>query len=370
MAEMAEMAATSEGAEVELAGKPAVAPQPGEENGVDMRNIRVYNVMGSTAGAGSGDFHTYRNSRRKEMMRLERMETEYQEALKEKDFQQRRQERQLKEEARSARRAAKRKKTKQRQQAKKKAKMAGGGAGTDSDSSDDDAPAGGRDASSGTGQDEGALTAEEFAARAEADRILAQNVEMAKAARKQAETALRSEANKAADKVFLDVSIDGIPAGRIIIKLFFDLVPRTCDNFKSLCTGEKGVGKSGYRLHYKGSGFHRVIKNFMIQGGDFTKGDGTGGESIYGHRFPDENLKNHKKHTVRWTVTLLQWAGAQNSERCQSLSLPPSQPLLVRHRGRGSGQWRTLVRTPTARSSSSRRPPPRTSMGSMWCSGR
>ena len=121
---------------------------------------------------------------------------------------------------------------------------------------------------------------------------------MAKDARKQAEAAERSEANKAADKVFLDVSIDGVPAGRIIIKLFFDLVPRTCDNFKSLCTGEKGVGKSGYRLHYKGSGFHRVIKNFMIQGGDFTKGDGTGGESIYGHRFPDENLKNHKKHTV------------------------------------------------------------------------
>ena len=86
--------------------------------------------------------------------------------------------------------------------------------------------------------------------------------------------------NVAQDKVYLDISIDGVPAGRVIIQLFFDLCPRTCDNFKSLCTGEKGVGKSGYRLHYKGSGFHRVIKGFMIQGGDFTKGDGTGGESI------------------------------------------------------------------------------------------
>jgi cyclophilin family peptidyl-prolyl cis-trans isomerase len=296
---MAEMGAAAEGVEVELAGKPAVAPKAGEENGVDMRNIRVYNVMGSTAGAGSGDFHTYRNARRKEMMRLERMETEYQEALREKDFQQRRQERVLKEEARTAKRAAKRKKKKMRQQAKKKAKKVGGGAGADSDSSDDDDAADGGDAASGTGREEGALSAEELAARAEADKILAQNVEMAKVARKQAETAQRSAANKAADKVFLDVSIDGVPAGRIIIQLFFDLVPRTCDNFKSLCTGEKGVGKTGYRLHYKGSGFHRVIKNFMIQGGDFTKGDGTGGESIYGHRFPDENLKKHRKHTVR-----------------------------------------------------------------------
>ncbi|KRY03972.1 Peptidyl-prolyl cis-trans isomerase, partial [Trichinella patagoniensis] len=79
------------------------------------------------------------------------------------------------------------------------------------------------------------------------------------------------------------------------MELFADTTPRTAENFRALCTGEKGIGKSGKPLHYKGSAFHRVIPQFMCQGGDFTAGNGTGGESIYGAKFADENFT--KKHT-------------------------------------------------------------------------
>jgi cyclophilin family peptidyl-prolyl cis-trans isomerase len=83
--------------------------------------------------------------------------------------------------------------------------------------------------------------------------------------------------------------------GKIIMQLYMDITPKTAQNFLSLCTGEKGVGTKGKPLHYKGSAFHRVIEQFMIQGGDFTEGNGTGGESIYGEKFPDENFKiKHK----------------------------------------------------------------------------
>ncbi|GMP77339.1 hypothetical protein CsSME_00033641 [Camellia sinensis var. sinensis] len=96
-------------------------------------------------------------------------------------------------------------------------------------------------------------------------------------------------------KVYFDVEIAGKPAGRIVMGLFGKAVPKTAENFRALCTGEKGVGKSGKPLHYKGSKFHRIIPSFMLQDGDFTLGNGRGGESIYGEKFADENFK--LKHT-------------------------------------------------------------------------
>ena len=91
--------------------------------------------------------------------------------------------------------------------------------------------------------------------------------------------------------VFFDVAIGGKPAGRIEMTLRSDVCPKTAENFRCLCTGEKGMGKSGKPLSYKGCVFHRVIPEFMLQGGDFTRGNGTGGESIYGMKFADESFK-------------------------------------------------------------------------------
>lgn len=91
-------------------------------------------------------------------------------------------------------------------------------------------------------------------------------------------------------RVFFDVTIGGQPAGRIVFELFADACPKTAENFRALCTGEKGKGKSGKALHFKGCVFHRIIPQFMCQGGDFTVGNGTGGESIYGAKFADETF--------------------------------------------------------------------------------
>ncbi|CAH8306818.1 unnamed protein product [Eruca vesicaria subsp. sativa] len=97
-------------------------------------------------------------------------------------------------------------------------------------------------------------------------------------------------------RVFLDIDIEGQRLGRIIIGLYGTLVPKTVENFRALCTGEKGKASSGKPLHYKGKQFHRIVSGFVIQGGDIIHGDGKGSESIYGGTFPDENFKVKHSH--------------------------------------------------------------------------
>ncbi|PKA66377.1 Peptidyl-prolyl cis-trans isomerase CYP19-4 [Apostasia shenzhenica] len=91
-------------------------------------------------------------------------------------------------------------------------------------------------------------------------------------------------------RVYLDIDVDGQHAGRMVIGLYGKVVPKTVENFRALCTGEKDKRSKGSALYYKGTPFHRIVSGFVIQGGDITNGDGRGGDSIYGGTFPDENF--------------------------------------------------------------------------------
>ncbi|KAJ4453582.1 putative Peptidyl-prolyl cis-trans isomerase D [Paratrimastix pyriformis] len=129
-------------------------------------------------------------------------------------------------------------------------------------------------------------------------------------------------------RVFFDVTIGSAAPRRVVMKLFNHLLPRTCENFRALCTGERGVGTSGKPLHYKGSIFHRVIKSFMLQGGDFTRADGTGGESIYGSRFEDEGFP--VKHTRAGLLSMAN-AGANTNGSQFFITTVPTPHLDGKH---------------------------------------
>eukprot|EP00126_Sphaerothecum_destruens_P013955 Sdes_comp23920_c0_seq1m22031 len=104
-------------------------------------------------------------------------------------------------------------------------------------------------------------------------------------------------------RVFFDVTVGETDLGRIVFELFTDSTPKTAENFRQLCTGDMGSGKeTGCKLSYKFSPFHRIIPGFMIQGGDISKRDGTGGESIYGGFFADENFD--RKHNQKYLLSM------------------------------------------------------------------
>ena len=113
--------------------------------------------------------------------------------------------------------------------------------------------------------------------------------------------------------VFLDVSVGGAPLGRLRLELFRTQVPRAAENFRQLCTGE--LRKGGLSVGYKGCRFHRVVKDFMLQGGDFVKGDGTGRMSIYGERFDDEPAGLAMRHTGPGLLSMAN--SGPNSNGCQ-----------------------------------------------------
>lgn len=114
--------------------------------------------------------------------------------------------------------------------------------------------------------------------------------------------------------VFFDIAMGGETLGRVAFELFENVAPKTVENFRALCTGEKGNGKLGKPLHYKGNIFHRVIKGFMGQFGDITNMNGTGGESIYGERFDDENFI--LKHDQPFLLSMANAGPGTNGSQC------------------------------------------------------
>ncbi|UZJ55440.1 hypothetical protein CBS101457_004760 [Exobasidium rhododendri] len=128
--------------------------------------------------------------------------------------------------------------------------------------------------------------------------------------------------------VYLDIDNPAHPStssrkgeNRIVLELYADRVPKTAENFRALCTGEKGKASDGkHALHFKGSGFHRIIKQFMIQGGDFTRGDGTGGLSIYGEKFEDENLEG--KHDRPFLLSMANAGPSTNGSQFFITTVP------------------------------------------------
>lgn len=132
------------------------------------------------------------------------------------------------------------------------------------------------------------------------------------------------EAKVGSGEAWLDVSIGDTAAGRIKLLLFSNIVPKTVENFRALCTGEKGFG-------FKESPFHRVIPGFMLQGGDFTRGDGTGGRSIYGNKFPDEFTdKGYVKHTQPGLLSMAN-AGPNTNGSQFFITVGPTPHLDGRH---------------------------------------
>ncbi|KAM9381848.1 peptidyl-prolyl cis-trans isomerase D [Phaethornis superciliosus] len=124
-------------------------------------------------------------------------------------------------------------------------------------------------------------------------------------------------------RAFFDVDIGGERVGRIVFELFADVVPKTAENFRALCTGEKGTGPTtGKPLHYKGCPFHRIIKQFMVQGGDFSNQNGTGGESIYGEKFEDENF--HYKHDKPGLLSMANAGPGTNGSQFFITTVPTS----------------------------------------------